>query len=82
MKKIFIGALSTLALTGSAFSGFVPEAKAVLKMNFTAPFVSDAGIVNAAGSRHYFRVFVTSLPLEGLKINIPNDMRILDGVTV
>lgn len=82
MKKIFIGALSALALTGTAFSGFAPEAKAVLKMNFTAPFISDAGLANAAGSQHYFTVFVTSLPLEGLKVNIPNDMRILNGVTV
>ena len=51
-------------------------------MNFTAPFISDAGLANAAGSEHYFTVFVTSLPLEGFRVNIPNDMRILDGVMV
>lgn len=82
MKRIFIGALSALALTGTAISSFAPEAKAVLQMNFTAPFISNAGLANAAGSQHYFTVFVTSLPLEGFRVNIPNDMRILNGATV
>ena len=82
MKRIFVGALSALALTGTAISSFAPEAKAVLQMNFTAPFISNAGIADAAGKEHYFTVFVTSLPLEGFRVNIPNDMRILDGATV
>ena len=82
MKRIFVGALSALALSGTAIVGFSPEAKAVLQMNFTAPFISDAGLANAAGGEHYFTVFITSLPLEGFRVNIPNDMRILNGVTV
>lgn len=82
MKRIFVGTLSALALTATAISGFTPEAKAVLKMNFTAPFISDAGLANAAGTEHYFTVLVTSLPLEGFRVNIPNDMRILEGATV
>lgn len=82
MKRIFVSALSAIALTGAIVSGFTTEAKAVLQMNFTAPFVSDAGTIDPSGNRHYFTVFVTSLPLEGLRINIPNDMRILEGATV
>lgn len=82
MKRTFVGALSALALTGTALVSFAPEAKAVLQMNFTAPFISNAGITNATGTEHYFTVFVTSLPLEGVRVNIPNDMRILNGVTV
>ncbi len=82
MKRIFVGALSALALTGTAIAGFSPEAKAVLQMNFTAPFISNAGLANAAGNEHYFTVFITSLPLEGFRVNIPNDMRILNGATV
>ena len=82
MKRIFFGALSALAVTGATMSSLVPEAKAVLQMNFTAPFISNAGLANAAGTEHYFTVFITSLPLEGFRVNIPNDMRILDGATV
>lgn len=82
MKRIFVGALSALALSGTAIAGFTPEAKAVLQMNFTAPFISNAGLGNAAGSEHYFTVYVTSLPLEGFRVNIPDDMRILNGATV
>ena len=33
-------------------------------------------------TEHYFTVFITSLPLEGFRVNIPNDMRILNGATV
>lgn len=82
MKKIFVGALSALALTGAVVSGFNSEAKAVLQMNFTAPFISNAGLASASQDEHFFTVFITSLPLEGLRVNIPNDMRILDDVTV
>ena len=82
MKRIFVGALSALALSGTAIAGFTPEAKAVLQMNFTAPFISNAGVANAAGSKHYFTVFVTSLPIKGLRVDIPNDMRILEGAVV
>ncbi|MEM8829302.1 MAG: hypothetical protein AAGE96_08095 [Cyanobacteria bacterium P01_G01_bin.19] len=82
MNKIFVGALSALALTSTTTLSFAPEAKAVLQMNFTAPFISNAGLANAAGTQHYFTVFITSLPLEGFRVNIPNDMRILKGATV
>lgn len=82
MKRIFISTLSALALSGAVIAGLTSEAKAVLQMNFTAPFVSDAGIANAAANQHYFTVFLTSIPLEGFRVNIPNDMRILNGVTV
>ena len=82
MKKIFVGALSTLAFTGAVVSGFASEAKAVLQMNFTAPFISNAGLASASRDEHFFTVFITSLPLEGLQVNIPNDMRILSDVTV
>ena len=81
MKKTIVGTLSALAFT-SAISTYAPEAKAVLQMNFTAPFISNAGLANAAGSQHYFTVFVTSLPLEGFRVNIPKDMRILNGASV
>lgn len=69
-------------MTSTVVLGFNSEAKAILQMNFTAPFISDAGLANAIGSEHYFTVFITSLPLEGFRINIPQDMRILDGATV
>lgn len=82
MRRIFVGALSALAFSGTAIAGFSSEAKAVLQMNFTAPFISNAGLANAAGNQHYFTVYVTSLPLEGFRVNIPDDMRILDGATV
>ena len=82
MKKLLFGTLSAIALASAAVSGLSPQAKATLQMNFTAPFISNAGIANAAGSEHYFTVFVTSLPIEGLRVDIPNDMRILDGAVV
>lgn len=82
MKKLLISAVSALTLTGVALFEFVPQAKATLQMNFTAPFISNAGVTNARGSEHYFTVFITSLPLEGFRVSIPEDMRILNGVTV
>ncbi len=82
MKKLFVGTLSALAVAGVTLTGFPPKAEAVLQMNFTAPFISNSGLANSAGSEHYFTVFVTSLPLEGLIVNIPNNMRILSGATV
>ena len=82
MKKIFASALSAIALTGAVVTGLSFKAEAVLQMNFTAPFISDAGLADAAGNEHYLTVFVTSLPLEGFRINIPDDMRILNGATV
>ena len=45
MKKIFVGTLSVLALSGAVIVGFTPEAKAVLQMDFTAPFALDTGKV-------------------------------------
>ncbi len=82
MKKLFVGTLSALAIAGVTLTGFSPKAEAVLQMNFTAPFISNSGLANAVGSEHYFTVFITSLPLEGLIVNIPNEMRILNGATV
>ena len=82
MNKIIVSTLSALTLTGAALVGFPSAAKAVLQMNFTAPFVSNSGVLDAVGRKHFFTVFVTSLPLEGLRVNIPNDMRILDGATI
>ena len=82
MNKKVVSLLSALFLTGAISSGFSPQAKAVLQMNFTAPFISDAGLANALGSQHYFTVFVTSVPLEGFKVNLPNEMRVLEGVRV
>jgi Protein of unknown function (DUF2808) len=82
MKISLVSALSALAITNSALLGLLPMAKADVSMNFSAPFITNSGIANASGDKHYFTVSVTGLPIEGLRVNIPNEMRILEGATV
>jgi hypothetical protein len=82
MKKSLVAALSAFTFASVALSVLPLKAKADISMNFTSPFISSSGIANALGDMHYFTVAVTGLPIEGLRVDLPNEMQILKGATI
>lgn len=82
MKSLVCGAVSALVLASTVLPSVVPAAQAQMRFNFSAPFITDAGIANAFGDTHYINVAVTGYPLTSLIIGLPNDMRVLKGAKV
>ncbi len=82
MKRSLLGTVSAFVLAGAVVPVVAPPAEAQMTMHFSAPFISNSGIVGAAAERHFFTVAVTGFPLESLMITLPNDMRVLEGAVV
>lgn len=82
MKNLIIGAVSSFVLASGVLPVVVPAAQAQMSFNFSAPFVSDSGIVGASGDMHFITVAVTGHPLTDLIITLPNDMRVLKGAKI
>jgi hypothetical protein len=82
MKSSLVAVVSALMLAGSGFPGEILSAQAQMTMHFSAPFISNSGLVGAAMDRHFFTVAVTGFPLKSLMVTLPNDLRQLDGAMV
>ena len=82
MKRSVIGTVSAFVLAGTAMSALGSVAQAQIRMNFSAPFVSDSGLVGASLNEHFFTVAVTGFPLETLFVELPDEMQTLGGATV
>jgi DUF917 family protein len=84
MKRTFTAILSGLAI--SVASGFglnvnLP-AMAQMTMHFSAPLITNSGLGDVLGEKHFITIAVTGFPLESLMITLPQDMRTLEGATV
>jgi hypothetical protein len=82
MKKVIFSTVSAFVFASAAIPAFTPSAEAQMTMHFSSPFISNSGLVGAAGDRHFITVAVTGFPLESLTIALPNDLRQLDGAMV
>jgi hypothetical protein len=82
MKKTLLGTVSAFMLAGAIVPSLIVPASAQMTMHFSAPFISNSGLVGAAKDRHFFTVAVTGFPLESLRVTLPNEMRPLDGAMV
>jgi hypothetical protein len=82
MNKALLGTVSAFMLAGAVVPSLIAPAPAQMTMHFSAPFISNAGLVGAAKDRHFFTVAVTGFPIESLMVSLPNEMRTLDGAMV
>lgn len=75
MKRLTLGALSAVAISGALVPALVPAlTPAARAQGFTpnAPFVANAGIVGPQGTRHFIEVSVAAFPVTGFVIECTN----------
>lgn len=90
MKRILFQGLSLTIFALAALPGLAQEPVAIsqpatgksMTFNFSAPFISDSGLL---GNHHFIDVMVVGMGLEDLEVTIPREMprfnrvRVLDG---
>lgn len=72
--RLITSAFSALAISSTFLPIITPQAQAQMIMNFSAPFVSNSGIVGASGDTHFITLAVTGFSLESTTIALPMDM--------
>ncbi|BAQ59888.1 hypothetical protein GM3708_294 [Geminocystis sp. NIES-3708] len=72
--RLIATSLSALAISTTFLPIITPQAQAQMTMSFTAPFVSNSGIVGASGDTHFITLAVTGFSLESATISLPMDM--------
>lgn len=82
MKKLMANAACALILSGVVMPMLTLPAQAQMTMHFSAPFISNSGIVGATANNHFFTIAVTGYPLESLIVTLPDKMQLLDGAKV
>jgi hypothetical protein len=82
MKRALTAILSGLAISIAGFSLNGMPAVAQMTMHFSAPSITNSGLGDVLGGKHFITIAVTGFPLESLTIILPQDMRSLEGATV
>lgn len=75
MKRLTLGALSAVAISGALVPALVPALTPVARaQGFTpnAPFVANAGIIGPRGTRHFIEVSVAAFPVTGVTVECTN----------